>query len=123
MVFDRDVTLDCGKTDRYRRRVCVVSVDDKDANLAQIAAGMAWLYRKYQGEQTARQRADYAAAEEVARAAGRGLWADKGVVVPWEWRHKKANKLLVFPGPGAWWQRKANKVGFPGRWAWVRRRR
>ena len=82
MVFDRDVTLDCGKTDRYRRRVCVVIVDGKDANVAQVAAGMAWWYRKYQSEQTLRQRTDYEAAEGVARAAGRGLWGDKGAVPP-----------------------------------------
>ena len=80
MVFDRDVTLDCGKTDRYRRRVCVVIVDGKDANVAQVAAGMAWWYRKYQNEQTVRQREAYAAAEE-----------GEGAVPPWEWRHKNTN--------------------------------
>lgn len=45
LVFDRDVTLDCGKSDKYRRHVCVVVVDGRDVNLAQIAAGMAWWYR------------------------------------------------------------------------------
>lgn len=88
LVFNRDVTLDCGKTDRYRRQVCVVLVDGLDANLEQLKAGMAWWYRKYQGEQTAQQRVDYEAAEGVARAAGRGLWGDKEAVAPWEWRHR-----------------------------------
>lgn len=44
LVYDRDVTLDCGKTDKYRREICVVMIDGKDANLAQIEAGMAWWY-------------------------------------------------------------------------------
>ena len=87
-VFNRDVTLDCGKTDKYRRQVCDVIVDGRDANLAQIEAGMAWWYRKYQKEQTARQRADYAAAEEGARAAKIGLWQDAVPVPPWEFRAK-----------------------------------
>lgn len=88
LVFDRDVTLDCGKTDRYRRQVCVVIVDGRDANLAQVAAGMAWWYRKYQSDQTARQRRDYEAAEGAARATGRGLWADKDPTAPWEFRRR-----------------------------------
>jgi len=89
MVFDRDVTLDCGKTDKYRREVCVVMVDGQDANLAQVAAGMAWWYRKYQKEQMAQQRTDYEAAEATAKAGRVGLWQDADPVPPWEWRHPK----------------------------------
>lgn len=87
LVFDRDVTLDCGKTDRYKREVCVVMVDGQDANLAQLKAGMAWWYRQYQKEQTVAQRADYEAAEATARAGRVGLWQDADPVPPWEWRH------------------------------------
>lgn len=47
LVFDRNVTLDCGKTDMYRRQVCVVMIDATDANRHKVAAGMAWWYRKY----------------------------------------------------------------------------
>lgn len=86
LVFNREVSLDCGKTDRYKRRVCVVNVGGRDANLAQIEAGMAWWYRKYQGEQTARQREDYEAAEGQARAAGRGLWQEPTPIPPWDFR-------------------------------------
>jgi endonuclease YncB( thermonuclease family) len=88
LVFDREVTLECGKTDKYRRQVCVVMTDGKDANLAQIAAGMAWWYRKYQKEQTAQQRIDYEAAEAAAKAAKIGLWQDAEPMPPWEWRHR-----------------------------------
>ena len=88
MVFDRDVTLDCGKTDKYRREICVVMVDGQDANLAQVKAGMAWWYRKYQKEQTAAQRSSYEAAEATAKAGRVGLWSEAEAVPPWEWRHK-----------------------------------
>ncbi len=87
LVFDRDVTLDCGKTDRYKREVCVVLVDGQDANLAQVKAGMAWWYRNYAKEQAAAQRSAYEAAEATARAGRVGLWQDSDPVPPWEWRH------------------------------------
>lgn len=86
LVYDRDVTLDCGKIDKYKREVCVIWIDGKDANRAQVEAGMAWWYRKYAKEQTAQQRADYEAAEGAAKGAKRGLWADAEPVPPWGWR-------------------------------------
>ena len=89
LVFDRDVTLDCGKTDKYRREVCVVLVGGQDANLAQVTAGMAWWYQQYQKEQAAQQRASYEAAEASARAGKVGLWQDAEPIPPWEWRHRK----------------------------------
>lgn len=88
LVFNRDVILNCGKTDRYQRKICVVMIDGKDANLAQVKAGMAWWYRRYQYEQVAQQRADYEAAEATAKAGKDGLWQDVGALPPWEWRHK-----------------------------------
>ncbi len=89
LVFNRDVTLDCGKTDRYKREVCVVMVDGQDANLAQVKAGMAWWYKQYQKEQTAQQRVSYEAAEASARAGKVGLWQDTDPLPPWEWRYSK----------------------------------
>lgn len=86
LVFDREVTLDCGKTDKYRREVCVVMVDGQDANLAQVKAGMAWWYRAYAKEQTAAQRASHEGAEVSARVGRVGLWQDADPVAPWEWR-------------------------------------
>jgi endonuclease YncB( thermonuclease family) len=89
LVFGKQVTLDCGKTDKYRREVCVVLVNGQDANLAQVKAGMAWWYRKYQKEQTPRQREEYEGAETAAKAGRIGLWQETDPVPPWEWRHPK----------------------------------
>jgi endonuclease YncB( thermonuclease family) len=89
LVFGKDVVLDCGKTDRYRREICIVMINGQDANLGQVRAGMAWWYRKYQNEQTAQQRAAYEAAEAAAAAGRVGLWRDAGPVSPWEWRKAK----------------------------------
>jgi endonuclease YncB( thermonuclease family) len=89
LVFNRDVTLDCGKTDKYRREVCVVLIDGQDANLAQVKAGMAWWYRQYAKEQTAARQSSYEAAEATAKAGKVGLWQDADPVPPWEWRRAK----------------------------------
>jgi endonuclease YncB( thermonuclease family) len=55
-------------------------------NLEQIRAGMAWWCREYAKEQSAQDRAEYAATEEDARAKRAGLWKDSKPVPPWEWR-------------------------------------
>ncbi len=89
LVFGRNVALDCGKTDKYRRKVCVVMVDGQDANLAQVTGGMAWWYRQYQKEQAAQQRGAYEAAEATAKAGRVGLWSEPNPVPPWDWRHAK----------------------------------
>lgn len=89
LVFDRQVTLQCGKQDRYRREVCVVYVDGQDANLEQIKAGMAWWYRHYAKEQKPDDRALYEEAEFHAKIRRLGLWSDKNPTPPWDFRHPK----------------------------------
>jgi len=42
LVFGKNVVLDCGKTDRYKREICIVMINGQDANLAQVRAGLAW---------------------------------------------------------------------------------
>ena len=87
-VFGKDVIVETSKLDRYGRTIGKVRVGDIDANLAQIEAGLAWHYKAYAKEQSAEDRAQYADAENSAKAARRGLWADENPVPPWEWRHR-----------------------------------
>jgi endonuclease YncB( thermonuclease family) len=88
LAFGRGAVADCPKRDRYGRQVCLVRVDGVDVGLAQVEAGLAWWYRKYAKEQSAQDRATYAAVEQDAQEAKRGLWRDKDPVPPWEWRHR-----------------------------------
>jgi endonuclease YncB( thermonuclease family) len=88
-VYGKDVTLDCGKRDRYQREVCVVILEGQDINLAQVAAGLAMWYRQYAREQTPRQRDEYAAAEQEAKDGRRELWSDAEPTPPWEWRRSR----------------------------------
>ena len=88
-VYNRQVIVDWNKRDRYGRTVGIVLVDGHDVNLEQIRAGLAWWYRQYAKEQTPDDRQLYERAENEARAAKRGLWADANPVPPWEWRETK----------------------------------
>jgi len=89
LVFKREVTADCSKTDKYRREICKILLDGVDANLEQVKAGMAWHYKQYAKEQSAQDRALYDSAESSARAGRLGLWADREPVPPWVWRHRR----------------------------------
>lgn len=88
LVFKREVSAECGKTDIYRRQVCKIRVNGIDANLEQVKAGMAWWYRSYSREQLPQDREDYEAAEVSAKSQGLGLWSEKNPIPPWEWRKR-----------------------------------
>lgn len=89
LVFGKEVTADCPKTDRYRRLICTVEVGGIDANLAQVAAGMAWHYKAYQRDQRPHDRMRYGNAEQEAKQEKRGLWVDRSPLAPWEFRKAK----------------------------------
>lgn len=89
MIFDKDVNAICDKTDQYGRQVCKIVFDDKDINLEQVKAGMAWHYKDYEREQSPTDREIYAHAEDEARRARRGLWSDVNPVEPGEFRREE----------------------------------
>jgi endonuclease YncB( thermonuclease family) len=86
MIFDKQVTADCDKTDQYGRQVCKIVFDGRDVNLEQVKAGMAWHYKDYEREQSPQDREIYAHAEDEARRVRRGLWSDANPVEPSEFR-------------------------------------
>ena len=97
LVFDKAVTVDTNKRDKYKRNVGKVLVDGTDANLEQIKRGMAWHYKQYQREQSPADQQSYTAAEIEARAAMLGLWREAEQVPPWEFRHKSDKKNPSYP--------------------------
>jgi endonuclease YncB( thermonuclease family) len=73
--------------DRFDRTIAAVFLEDgKELNLEILKAGLAWRHDRYA------KRQDYAEAEEEARKAGIGLWADKEPTPPWEWRKDRQRK-------------------------------
>ena len=89
MIFGKDVTANCDKTDQYGRQVCKIVFGDKDINLEQVKAGMAWHYKDYEREQSPEDRQIYARAEDEARNARRGLWVDANPIEPSEFRREE----------------------------------
>ncbi|UUZ77399.1 thermonuclease family protein [Polaromonas sp. P1(28)-13] len=86
MVFDKSVTVETGKTDRYGRDIGKILVGGMDVNLEQVRRGFAWHYKTYQREQSANDRRLYDFAESEAKASRRGLWRDVAPIPPWDWR-------------------------------------
>jgi len=82
MVFGKVVTLHATGTDRYKRTLAVVMVDDVNANLELVRRGLAWRFDKYSKDVA------LLAAQREAQPARRGLWSDTAPVPPWEWRAK-----------------------------------
>jgi endonuclease YncB( thermonuclease family) len=89
MAFDKDVSVETEKLDRYGRSVGKVLVNGHDVNLVQVERGMAWFYRQYQREQSPEDRKLYDAAEAIAKVEKRGLWHDVAPIPPCDFRHRK----------------------------------
>ena len=56
MVFNKTVTVETGKRDRYGRELGKVLADGKDVNLERVRAGLAWHYKAYERTQSAADR-------------------------------------------------------------------
>jgi endonuclease YncB( thermonuclease family) len=89
LIFNKDVTVNYSKTDKYGRTIGKIIIDGTDANLRQIKYGMAWHYKKYQNEQNVEDRSLYAHAEDEARSRKLGLWSDDEPTPPWDWRKQQ----------------------------------
>lgn len=83
LCFGKQAEVFPQKTDRYGRTIARVKCDGQDASAHQVQVGMAWVFDRYVTD-----RSLYLL-QDMARAGGRGLWADAGPVPPWEWRKSK----------------------------------
>ena len=86
LVYEKVVSVEYSKQDRYGRTVGKVLVNGVDANLEQVKRGMAWFYKKYQNELLLQDRLDYLHAQENAEKDRIGLWVGNDSVAPWDFR-------------------------------------
>jgi endonuclease YncB( thermonuclease family) len=91
LVFARSVAIEWRKRDRYDRLVAKVTLEGRDIALEMLALGVAWHYTRFESEQPAADRREYADAQIRARVARRGLWADAAPVPPWEYRARHSD--------------------------------
>jgi endonuclease YncB( thermonuclease family) len=92
LVFNKQVTIEYFKQDKYGRTIGKILENGRDINLEQIKVGMAWHYKRYQKEQSVDDRSFYAEAEELARTKRIGLWLDSNPMPPWDWRKQAKSR-------------------------------
>jgi len=89
LVKDQPITVHCYKKNRDRE-VCRVFAgkegQEQDVGLEMVKLGMAWHAFQFAHEQTEAERVAYKAAEEQARLAKVGIWAEPDPMAPWECR-------------------------------------
>ena len=93
-VFGQFVQVHWEKQDQYKRVLGNITIGKRWINYEMVAEGWAWHYKQYDKDKR------FAEAETKAKAARRGLWADRNPVAPWDWRkEKKGGKPVVKPKP------------------------
>lgn len=86
LLHGRDVRIEPLKVDLYGRTVGRVFVAGRDAGMAQLRAGLAWHFARYDADLPPRVARRYARAERQARLQRIGLWSDEAPLPPWEHR-------------------------------------
>jgi endonuclease YncB( thermonuclease family) len=86
LIFNRRVSVEYRKQDKYGRILGKIMLNGLDVNLEQVKSGLSWHYKKYQMEQFDDDRLLYVQTEEQARARKHGLWMDNDPIPPWIWR-------------------------------------
>ena len=89
LVYNKQVTVEYQKKDKYGRTLGKVLHNGTDVCLEQIKLGMAWHYKQYKSDQPKEDRTLYDQTEQDARAKKAGLWIDKAPTPPWEFRRQK----------------------------------
>ena len=87
LVFGKQVRVETHGTDRYRRTLGVVYLDDKDINAQMVSEGLAWAYVRYSSR--------YVPQQEEAKSARRNIWSQKNPTPPWEFRRVRSSNDKV----------------------------
>lgn len=88
LAFGKEVKVEAKGQDRYGRTIGEVFLPDgTNLNREVVKAGFAWWFRRYAPNDSNLERL-----ETKAREAGRGLWADREPIPPWEWRKLKIRR-------------------------------
>lgn len=80
LVYGKEIRVEAGGKDRYRRTLAHLKLDDIDINRLMVRQGFAWCYRQYLHDGGCLDD------EVQARERRLGLWADADPTPPWEWR-------------------------------------
>jgi len=83
-IFNKNVTVQVLKKDRYRRLIANVFYGDSiNLNHQLVENGLAWHYVKYSKDTILQSLEDKAKKDKL------GLWQDPNSISPWQWRANK----------------------------------
>lgn len=95
LAFGKTVQVYVTGTDKYKRTLGWVFVDQLNVNLEMVKRGMAWNYVEYSNSQ------ELARAEVDARNRKAGLWRDWKPMAPWDWRALQKRNAATKSGNGS----------------------
>jgi micrococcal nuclease len=75
-------------SDRYKRLLAKLVINEKDINLMMVHEGGAWFYVKYKNTLESSDQKLYEEAHYKAMINKQGLWGFDNPISPWEWRIK-----------------------------------
>jgi endonuclease YncB( thermonuclease family) len=84
LLLHQSVVIDTVATDVYGRSVAYVQKDALQINTELVRLGLAW------SSSRGRRSSRLVAAQDEARRARRGLWADAAPTPPWAWRRAQS---------------------------------
>ncbi len=91
--FGKEVTVEVKDTDRYGRKVGIVTLPDgRVLNHELVKAGLAHWYEAY-----AAKDATLKGLQEEAKSAKRGVWSRSDTVAPWDFRKEKRKPTTTAP--------------------------
>jgi micrococcal nuclease len=90
-VLQKTVQVTTYGHDIYGNTLGIVNADGKNVNLELVKEGLAWHYAEYSASKT------LANAEQEARKAKIGLWADENPTPPWQWRKQTSGNEEADP--------------------------
>lgn len=95
MVLHKQIQVHTVAIDKYERSVAQLEVNGLMVNEEMVRRGMAWEYSHFHSDRR------YISLEKEARQAGRGLWAQRDPIPPWQWRkqHAAETGMPVAPAP------------------------
>ena len=88
LIFGEEVLIiSKGKTDRWKRLIAtIITKDEINVNKELVRAGLAMHFKKYSKDKS------YDEIEKTARMNKIGMWSQKEVIEPWNYRKYKRNK-------------------------------
>jgi len=83
LCFNKPVIIKSSSKDQYKRTLGRVICDGIDANAELVTQGMAWVYTRYNKDES------LPPLQQKAQQLKKGLWTEPNPIPPWKWRKQR----------------------------------